>query len=252
MLKIFLTVFLIAGTVLGKELSVKTDDGFILRGFLYYPEEKKEKYPVIILAHQFGTTHVIWSDFAKRLRDMGYATLLIDLRGHGLSVIQNGKENRIVFKKDFSSLLDLVSFFKKSSKKVNFSKIPEDISLWIDYLIENERIDPDSVILIGASLGAIGIIPVPAYQDIKAMVCISPGSPAIMGKENVKLALSSYLNPVLYVSSINDPIGSTKYAIWYEKNSNNGTLFIFPGKGHGVVLLKKYSRYILQFLKSLE
>ncbi|MDQ7055957.1 MAG: alpha/beta hydrolase [Persephonella sp.] len=76
--------------------------------------------------------------------------------------------------------------------------------------------------------------------------------PAVVGEDNVKLALSSYLNPVLYISSIDDPIGSTKYALWYEKNSNNGTLFIFPGKGHGVVLLKKYSGYILQFLKSLD
>ncbi|SNZ02508.1 alpha/beta hydrolase fold [Persephonella hydrogeniphila] len=235
--------------VYSKEIAIESDDGFMLKGFLEYPDEKKDKYPVIIFAHQFGTTHMIWSEFAKELREKGFATLLLDLRGHGLSIFQKGKENKIVFNNRFSSLLDLVSFFKKSNKKVNFSKIPDDIALWIDYLIENEKIDPDRIILIGASLGATSIIPVVSMQDIYKMVCISPGSPEIVGEDRVKLSLSSYMNPVMYISSLNDPLGSYKYSKYYMENSNNGTLLIVSGKGHGVVLLKKVKGYILQFLK---
>ncbi|WP_457625899.1 alpha/beta hydrolase family protein [Persephonella sp.] len=249
MRKIVLLLFVVFGMAYAKELSIKSDDGFVLRGFLEYPETKRDTYPVVIFVHQFGTTHMIWSEFAKELREEGFATLLIDLRGHGLSIIQNGKENKIVFNNRFSSIIDLVSFFKKSARKVNFSKIPDDIALWIDYLIENEKIDPDRVILIGASLGATSIIPVPSMQDIYKMVCISPGSPETAGKERVDISLSSYMNPVMYVSSLNDPLGSYKYSRAYMEKSNNGTLVVVSGKGHGVVLLKKVKGYILQFLK---
>lgn len=235
-----------------KELTVKSEDGFILKGFIDYPLEEKNKYPVVIFVHQFGTTHMIWSEFAKELRDKGYATLLIDLRGHGLSVVQNGRENRIVFKKNFSSLVDLISFFKKSNRKVNFSKIPEDIALWIDYIILYEKVDPEQIILVGASLGATSIIPVVSLKDISAIVCISPGSPAVMGEDNVKLSLSSYKNPSMFISSLNDPVGSEKYSRYYMELANNGTLLIVSGKGHGVVLLKKVKGYILQFLKNVE
>ncbi len=235
-----------------KELTIRSQDGFILKGFFDYPSEKRDKYPVVIFAHQFGTTHMIWSEFAKELRKKGYATLLIDLRGHGLSVMQNGKENRIIFNKNFSSLVDLIAFFKKSNRKVKFSKIPEDIALWIDYIIENEKVDPDRIILIGASLGATSIIPVVSMHDISAVVCISPGSPAIMGEENVKLSLSSYMKPSMFISSLNDPVGSEKYSRLYMGMTNNGTLLVVSGKGHGVVLLKKVKGYILQFLQYTE
>ena len=252
MKNILLIFFIIFGMVYSKEVTIKSNDGFVLKGYIYYPDVKRDKYPVIVFAHQFGTTHIIWSEFAKELREKGYATLLIDLRGHGLSIIQNGKENKIIFKEKFSAIVDLISFFRKSNRKVNFSKIPEDIALWIDYLIENEKIDPEQIILIGASLGATSIIPVVSMHDISAIVCISPGSPTIIGEEIIKLSLSSYMNPAMFISSLNDPLGSEKYSRFYMRETNNGTLLIVSGKGHGVILLKKVKGYILEFLKNIK
>ncbi len=245
----FIVLILFSGGVMAKEVKIKTKDGFELVGFIDYPQQKEDKYPVVVFAHQFGTTHMIWSDFAKELRKMGFATLLIDLRGHGLSVMQNGKENKIVFKPSYNSLLDLVNFFKKSWKKVRFEKIPEDISLWIDYLLDNEKIDSENIFLIGASLGGISIIPVVAKQDIKAVVSISPGSEFVPGKENVELALASYMNPVLYISSYNDSLGANKTVNRLMKITNNGTAIFVSGTGHGVILLPKVKDYIFLFLK---
>lgn len=243
-------IMLFIGVSMAEEIEIKTNDGFVLKGFLEYPTVKKEEYPVIIFVHQFGTTHRIWADFAKECRDKQYATLLIDLRGHGLSTYQNGKENKIIFPKneDFS-LIDLIASFKKSAVKVNFRKIPDDISLWIDYLLENEKIDPENIYLVGASLGAISIIPVVLSQDIKAIVSISPGPPAIMGEEKVKLALTSYENPILFIASNEDPIGSGKIILRLLKESMNGQVILVKGKGHGVVLFDKVKGYIFTFLE---
>ncbi len=249
---VFLLTFFMVGFSMAKELKIKSNDGFNLVGFLEYPEIKKDKYPVIVFAHQFGTTHVIWSKFAKEVRKKGYATLLIDLRGHGLSIVQNGKENKIVFKIEYNSLLDLINFFKKSWKKVRFDRIPDDITLWVDYLIEKEKIDPENVILMGASLGGISIIPVVANQDIKAIISISPGSENIPGKENVQIALASYMNPVLYVASYNDSLGSNKTVNRLMKITNKGTAIFVSGSGHGVILLDRVKDYIFTFLDKLE
>ncbi len=247
-----LLFFLMVGFSMAKEVSITSLDGFKLVGFIDYPKEKKEKYPLVIFAHQFGTTHVIWSEFAKELREKGYATLLIDLRGHGLSIYQNGKENKIVFKPDFKSALDLINFFKKSNEKVNFKKIPEDISLWIDYVAENEKVDLNNIILIGASLGGISIIPVVTVQDVKALISISPGSISVVGKEAVEIALASYENPVLYIVSKNDPLGSYKTVDTLMGMTNRGYALTVSGSGHGVILLPKVKAYIFTFLENLK
>ena len=253
MRKLIILLLISIGIAMSKELEIKTDDGFILKGFLEYPTTKSNKYPIIIFVHQFGTTHRIWSEFAKKCRDKGYATFLIDLRGHGLSIVQNGKENKIVFPKneDFS-LIDLIASFKKSAVKVNFRKIPGDISLWIDYLIDNEKIDIDKIYLIGASLGGISIIPVVLEQSIRAIVSISPGSPAIMGEDIVNLALASYDNPLFFIASDEDPIGSGKVVLKLLKKSVNGRLLLLKGKGHGVILLDKAEKYIFTFLDEVK
>ena len=235
---------------MAKELEIKTDDGFILKGFLEYPVIEEEKYPLVIFVHQFGTTHRIWTDFARECRERGFATLLIDLRGHGLSVVQDGKENKIIFPKNEEfSLIDLIAAFKKSAKKVNFRKIPEDISLWINFVLDNEKkLDKDRIYLIGASLGGISIIPVLNYNSIKGLVSISPGTPAIVGEENVKLALATYENPILFIASDEDPIGSGKIVLKLLKESLNGEVFLLKGKGHGVILLDKVKNYIFTYL----
>jgi dienelactone hydrolase len=248
---VFVLLFLWVGFSMGKELSITSLDGYKLVGFIDYPEEKKDKYPLVVFAHQFGTTHVIWSEFAKELRKRGFATLLVDLRGHGLSIYQNGKENKIIFKQNFTSILDLINFFKKSSEKVKFEKIPEDLSLWIDYVIESEKIDPDNIILIGASLGGISVIPVVTVQDIKAVVSISPGSVSVVGEDTVNIALASYTNPILYVVSVKDPLGSKKTVDNLLEKTNKGLSITTTGSGHGVILLPKVKEYIFTFLNDV-
>ena len=250
-MKIFTLFFLIFlfSTVQAKPLSIVSSDGFVLKGFLNYPEIKKDKYPVIIFAHQFSTTHVIWSDFAKRLNQLGYATLLIDLRGHGLSTIKNGKKVEIIPFKG-GSLANLFAVFKKSNELVNFKLIPEDIVLWIEYLKENEKIDEKRIGLVGSSLGATSVIPVVLDEDLSFVISISPGSPSLLGdKEKFELALSSFLNPFLFVASVNDPIGSGKYIQRYVEKTPNGISMLLSGNKHGVSLLPRIEEMLIAFIQ---
>ncbi|WP_457640515.1 alpha/beta hydrolase family protein [Persephonella sp.] len=250
---LFLVFFIIiSGFAMGKEVQIKSTDGFVLKGFLYYPDGKQERYPTVILVHQFGSSSKMWEGFYEDLLKMGYAVLLPDIRGHGKSIIQNGKENRIVFKAKFGSLIDLAGFYRKSAEKVNFRKIPEDISLWVDFLLEKEKIDPENIILIGASLGGITIIPVVLQHDIKGIVSISPGSPESIDKDKIELAISYFENPILFISSLEDPLGSEKRSYNMVKKAINGTLILISGKDHGSALLPDVKGYILEFLKKIK
>lgn len=234
-----------------KVLTITTKDGFTLYGFLLYPETKRDKYPIAIFAHQFGTTHVIWHDLAQEFLKLGIAVFLMDLRGHGLSIYQNGKENRIIFNEKYESILDLINFFKKSWKKVNFEKIPEDITLWIKLIKEKENIDKDKIMLIGSSLGGISIIPVLSMENISAFISISPGTEDIVGREKVYKALSSFENQGLFIASYNDLLNSKDVVDRMAKYMKEGKALFVTNKGHGVVLLPYVKEYIFTFIKNL-
>ncbi|NPA17447.1 MAG: alpha/beta hydrolase [Aquificae bacterium] len=230
-----------------KSLSVETEDGFVLKGFLHYPSIDMERFPAVIFVHQFATTHIIWEGFAKKVRELGFATLLFDLRGHGISTLQNGKENRIIFNPKFSSLVDLIGFFKKSASKVNFKKIPEDIALWASYLLEKEKIRYP-IVYVGSSLGGISVIGAVSLFKADGVVSISPGPPVIVGEAVVEDALRKNVD-FLFVSSVEDPLGSGKLVFELVGKTSGGVSIITSGNGHGVTLLKYTERYILDFLK---
>ena len=234
-----------------KVLNITTEDGFKLYGFFQYPDIQKEKYPVVIFAHQFGTTHVIWHDLAKEFLDLGYAVFLMDLRGHGLSIYQNGKVNRIVFREKYESILDLINFFKKSWKKVGFEKIPDDIVRWIKFLKENEKIDENKILLVGSSLGGISIIPVLSLENIFSFISISPGPEEIVGKERVYNALLSFEKECLFIASYNDLLNSKNIVDRLVVHMREGRAFFVTNKGHGIMLLPYVKEYIFTFVKNL-
>ncbi len=229
------------------QLQIKTDDGFVLKGFLHFPDIKKEKYPLIIFVHQFSTTHLLWSKFAGEVNKLGFATFLFDLRGHGLSTTKDGKKVKIL-QMNHRSLAHFFYIFRKSSEKVDFSKIPDDIVQWIDVLEKYKKIDRDRIIIIGSSLGATSSIPVVLYKNISSVVSISPGSSHIVGKDRFERALKTFEYQILFISSVNDPVGSGKYCERYIKTSSNGILIELTGNKHGIQLLPDVKDFLITFL----
>ncbi len=232
-------------------LEIKTEDGFILKGFLHFPKIKRDKYPLIIFVHQFSTTHLLWAKFSEEMNEMGFATFLFDLRGHGLSTLKNGKEVKVIQMKE-QSLAHFFYIFRKSNKRIDFSKIPDDIVQWINVLEKYKNIDRQRIIIIGSSLGATSSIPVVLYKNLSAVVSISPSSGVIVGKERFEQALKTFKNKFLFISSVNDPIGSGKYCERYIKLAENGILMEITGRKHGIQLLPDVKDYLISFLRKLQ
>ena len=241
-MKLLIALLITIVSLSAKEITLKSADGFVMHGWLDYPKEKKESYPLVFFAHQFGADHTIWNDLAADLRTKGYATLNIDLRGHGKSTMQNGKENSIINDVNMDHIGEAI---KQSREKVKFEKIPSDISAWLDHAGEIETLDMGGLILFGSSLGAGSLIPILPDYEAKAAVLLSPGS----GKEEVlKEALGFSETPILFIAGKNDPLKAQERALKYSHYALKGTYIMISSGGHGTVLLPWVTDYIFTFL----
>lgn len=242
-MKLLLAIFFISISLFSKELIIKSEDNFKLYGWLEYPSTKSENYPIAFFAHQFGSDHSIWNDLAKSLRDKGYATLNVDLRGHGKSILQDGKENKII---NDTSMDHIGEAIKKSREKVKFENIPSDLGLWLDYISEDEKIDMERLVLFGSSLGGGAILPLAIDYEPKAIISISPGGGDI---NTIKESISVSDSSILFIAGKNDPLGAQKRALNYTDIAMRGTNLTISSSGHGTVLLPFINDYIHLFLE---
>lgn len=243
-MKALFVVFLFVGVLFSKEIVVKTDDGFEIKASLEMPKSKNIK-ALAVFAHQFGADSSIWNEFSSKLQDQGYATLLIDLRGHGKSIIQNGKENKIINEARLDHLREALT---QSAKKVDFSKIPSDIEAILEVTFrQNKELNKQNIVLFGSSLGGGAMLSLTSLEP-KGIIVISTGNYSLYGEDEVNLALASTTIPIMLVVGKDDPLGAQKRSYEYSFKSPFTTLIQVSSDGHGTVLLPKVENYIFDFL----
>ncbi|MBU0720606.1 alpha/beta fold hydrolase [bacterium] len=240
-------LILLLGSVLtlsAAELTITSEDGFKLYGWLDKPVQTKKKTPVVLFAHQFGSDHTIWNDLSKKFNDKGFATLNIDLRGHGKSTMQNGKTNKVITNTRLDHIKEALV---QSDKIIGFENIPSDLSAWIELISEDDTIDAGKLYLFGSSLGGGSILVLLNDYDVKALVALSAGEPKTL-RADIDMALGTSMTKTLFIASKNDPLGATGRTIEYGKKAIAGTVIIVSGDGHGTVILPQVEDYIFSFL----
>lgn len=242
-MKKFLLSLVLILPLFATELTLTTEDGFELHGWLEKPQNTTKPMPIVLLAHQFGSDHTSWDMLTMRLHAKGMATLSVDLRGHGKSTMQNGVQNSVQLPKNTS---DVRTAFDASAPKVDFTKIPQDLIAWLEMLEEDKSLDMQQLYLIGASLGATSLIPVLNDYDAKALITLSAGRSK---NSDSDMALSSSLTKTYFIATKNDPLGANENALEYGKKAIAGTTLLLSGDGHGTVLLPKVEEYILLFIE---
>ena len=143
---LILTFFLLflnpvlAASVVKKDISVQSVDGFSIKAVLEYPKVKKQKeFSTVVLLHSLGYSSEWWETLPDELLESGYAVLRIDLRGHGRSV--------------YNSKLVRTSW--KSMTNSAYAKYPDDVVKVIDYVkTENtKKIFFNNYAIVGADIG---------------------------------------------------------------------------------------------------
>ena len=238
---VIIFLFLTCMSLFAKEITITSEDGFVMHGWLDYPAQKKAHYPIVLFAHQFGADHTIWKEMAGEFNQKGYATLMVDIRGHGKSIMKNGIATKVS-----ADIDNIASALEESRKSVRFEKITSDLSQWLNKLSGEKEIDMHKLILVGSSLGAGAIIPLMVEADPIALIALSPGGG---DEEAIKTSLMYSETPSLFIAGKDDTLGAQERAIAYTKEALRGSLVLISSDGHGVVLLPRVKPYIDGFLK---
>ncbi|MEP7284479.1 MAG: alpha/beta fold hydrolase [Chloroflexota bacterium] len=128
-----------------QKIEIPMADGLKIQG-TFYSVSGSEKAPAVLLLHQLGGTRVQWEPLIMPLAQKGYNILAVDMRGHGLT---GGDRNWTLAESDAHALMD--------------------------WLRKQPSVDPDHVVVIGASIGANLALRVCATDDAcHATIALSP------------------------------------------------------------------------------
>lgn len=133
-------------------IHLKTSDGITLSGV--YRHDGQDK--IAILLHMMPATKESWEGIAQKLLEHGYASLAIDMRGHGESTMAGTLDY-----KDFSEE-------QQQAKRL-------DLEAALDWTRE-QGFDDSRMILIGASIGAnLAIRALTQHPGLPFVIALSPG-----------------------------------------------------------------------------
>ena len=204
-----------------REVTLKTPDGFTLKGTLTVPPGPG-RHAAVILAHQFRSDRGGWAPLTEKLLGQGIATLALDLRGHGLSTDRNGE------------VVAVGEDFLASAKKVGFDHIPQDLEQAAAWLRKQPGIDGRRLGLAGSSVGALSALLAAPKVHAVAVLALSPAGNAAFGEGtegHLKGAVSRARAAVFTLASEED------LEAWQNSKSLTGLPGVYakgvPGKAHG-------------------
>ncbi len=115
--------------------------------------------PQVLLLHMMPSTRQSWGGFAQKLKDAGYSSLAIDLRGHGESVYKNGTR------------IDYQQFSDGEHQETR-----GDVDAALAWLQEEKNGTLTRIAVVGASIGAnLAVDALVRYPALPAAALFSPG-----------------------------------------------------------------------------
>lgn len=210
-------IALLVTSAIAEEITIETEDGFILPSTLKMPEQANGAG--IILIHQGGSSRAEWEFMHDSLLCAGYVILSYDIRGMGDApkVSTNGKVVENIYNAPDQAPLDLKAAILK------IKNVP--------------GIDEARIGILGASVGGNLAAVGSAEMNIKTAVAISGKTEAVQNLADDK---NIRMKSVYYISSMES--GGAR-AAWAEEMYNMTEppreIGISPNEaGHGVTILQ--------------
>jgi len=204
------------------QISFMTPDSAVLKGEVTYLGSMAGDRPGVIMMHEFGVALNGWliSDILKSLVADGYIALTFTNRGHGRSSPM-GDANELLTDPRFLS---------------------NDLKGAINFLKERENVQPDSLALLGSSMGASMAVAGNGFEEVITSIALSAYNNHIYS-----IFPEMQLKSVLYIAGADDktetPSGVVDYPgdarALYAMTANPRKLLIIPSSSlHGTGLLE--------------
>jgi len=208
------------------EVDIVVRDGFHIIAQLDIPKKTtvKNKVPMVVFLHSIGEDSTEWGTFPAAVKEqLRVATLNINLRGHGKSILN--KKSKKIYWQNFQDK--------------DFKRFPYDVVDVLKYIKEQyPEIDSSKVALVGTSLGANTALMTGSYGvNTKTIIMLSP----MLNYKgfDLRLPIVKYGNhPLLFMVSKKDkyPYQSCLELIKFAQGKK--MLKVYPSGGTGVTLVK--------------
>jgi len=221
-----------------KKVIFKTKDGVEIYGF--YTESENWSAPAVLLLHMMPAVKESWSEFQEKLREAGFQSLAIDLRGHGESVWKNG--GRIDYK-DFTDA--------EQQEKIL------DVEAAMRFLAK-QGVESGQTAIAGASIGAnLALQYQTGHSEIKATVLLSAGID-YKGIKTEPLAERILPEQSVFLSGAKEDIRSSgdscadaAQTLFNLLLSKNKKIAVFEGKEHGTDMFSAHRELADEIIKWL-
>lgn len=196
-----------------QSLALHTADGLTLAAERYLPDTPHP--PGVILVHREGLDRHAWDGFAERLRTAGYLTLTFDLRGHGDSRKQTGK-----------------NWDYRRFSAADWDAALADLAAAHEALVKLGARENDLAI-VGEGMGATLAARYAAQEPrIQAVALISPD----LDETLRKAALQLRERPLLLIAAEGDTSSATAVSAIKAESQGFCELHMYSGSAHGTDL----------------
>lgn len=222
------SLFTQSATGADREISFKTEDGWIIHGRLCVPDNLKEKVPAVMLLPSAGHDHPVfgsyrsvgqdqYSDLIPIITGNGVVALSLDFRGRGKSV-------------DPKAL--------RSARRQGLANLYMDVRAAIAFLIEQPEVDSSRLGIVAEEEGAqAAVAGWGGDTRVKAMTLIS-GRLSGAAKE---LIASEPEMPLFLVVSSEDKKGFADMTDAYFLSTNRESdIEVYSGLGIGTAIFKAF------------
>lgn len=215
-----------------ERITFQTSDGVTIVGDWAKPDNAKK---AALLLHMMPASRQSFEPLSKELNKIGIATLAIDLRGHGESVEQSGKQ------------LDYKNF---SDSDHQASRLDVDGAL---NFLKSKGFNENAIAAIGASIGAnLALDAMQRYSGIARGVLLSPGFDYRGVKTTPAMKGLLPTQKVWIFAAEGDAYSADSSVKLQQMQKETATVTIFGNGAHGTNLFKQEKNLIPNIIKFLQ
>lgn len=215
----------------------QTTDGVIIVGDFVQTNGSKR---AVLLLHMMPETRSSWAPFSTELNKAGFATLAIDLRGHGESV-EMQKVGGAKLKLDYK---------KFSDAEHQASRLDVDAAM---NFLKSKGFLEENIMLAGASIGAnLSVDAMYRYGKISKGVLLSPGLDYRGVKTESAMKQLSVNQKVWIIAALGDEYSAQSTNTLAALKPDISKATIFKGSDHGTDLFKSQKTLIADIVKFLQ